>query len=101
MALVDYFKDSDTVAQIFEREMRGAAERLLDERRRFDDIFMPKGWRITYEAEQKLAEVCATHFPRVTRALALLERAQEGIARARYALGVAIIGYDPAPPEDD
>ncbi len=97
MALVD----PSVFAKIFEREITGAAERLLEERRVFDEVFMPKGWRIAYEAEQKLAAACARHFPRVTRALALLERAQEGIARARYALGVAIIGYDPAPEDDE
>lgn len=53
------------------------------------------------EPRPTLADVCAKHFPRVARAVLLGSHVREAIASARYRIGVAVIGYDPAPNDDE
>lgn len=46
-----------------------------------------------------LSAVAAKHFPRLAALVRYGRRMQEMTAAARYALGVRVIGYDPAPEE--
>lgn len=48
-----------------------------------------------------LADVCAKHFPRLAAVVSYGRRMQEMTAAARYRIGVAVIGYDPAPNDDE
>lgn len=81
--------DSESVfAKCFEAEMVASMERSY----RLISMFPP--------SPPSVSEIAARHFPRLAVIVRAPERVRLAIARARYALGVRVIGYDPAPDED-
>lgn len=83
-------KDGEAIfAKLFEREMRASIERSY----LFISMMPP--------SRPTVRDACAKSFPRLHRLVLLGRHVRETIAAARYKLGVAVIGHDPAPPEDD
>lgn len=84
------------IAAIYARQFEGMVEELAERTARV--LYGPP----PYPAPRPtVRDVAARHFPRLHGLMLGWRQLRAAIAAARYDLGVRVIGYDPAPSDDE